>query len=142
LRSMPKAIKFLRTTPPPAADPADDDFPSKLQIFLGLEYGGPEQLSLTSWREHSSLEILAEYGCAQSSILYLSSGRFGPSFVLAFNNDPDANNLARLQDLFNASGYEITSTAQLIKDWVVALLAVGGEITNGAVVDSLPMDAI
>jgi hypothetical protein len=73
-------------------------------------------------------------------ILYLS-GRFGPSLITEFHNDPDASNLVGLQALLiTTNGYDVTS-AQVVKDWLIAL-AVGGEITNGAVVNGLPVGAL
>lgn len=62
------------------------------------------------------------------------------SLITDFHNDATATGLSGIEDLLTTNGYTVTRQ-QLIKDWVVAL-AVGGEITKGAVVNGLSQDAL
>jgi hypothetical protein len=97
---------FLVGYDKPYLEPTNERYPGHLQVFLGFNpqgnFGGPEQ-SLTTWIDQGQPEILADYGCAYSFMLYLA-GRFGASFMSSFHKDRSAVNLSGLQNLLDSQG--------------------------------------
>ena len=87
--------------------------------------GGPEN-SLTIWGDKGDMEIVSDYGAAETFMHYVAA-RFGLGFMTALHRDPDQG-LASLRKLLAARGAD---AAEVLHDWA-AMIALDKVLDDGA----------